>query len=237
MVPDRAWLIRSKTIIFLEMNMKRAYYRIIFLLSLTLGAVAQTDNTQPLHPEDLTDDEIDMNRPTFEPKVRMGKVLDGKDSIPYVELNNVYVYPQPTFNDPRQRAAYNRLVRNVKKVLPIAKEVNTIIIETYEYLQTLPNKKAKDKHLKFVEKSIREEYTPRMKKLTYQQGKLLLKLVYRECGTSAYGTLNAILGPVRAGFWQAFAWTFGASLTKKYDPNGVDKITERVVRQVESGQL
>jgi len=219
------------------MNMKRAYYLIIMLLSLTLGAVAQTDNTQPLHPEDLTDDEIDMNRPTFEPKVRMGKVLDGKDSIPYVELNNVYVYPQPTFNDPRQRAAYNRLVRNVKKVLPIAKEVNTIIIETYEYLQTLPNKKAKDKHLKFVEKSIREEYTPRMKKLTYQQGKLLIKLVYRECGNSAYGTLNAILGPVRAGFWQAFAWTFGASLTKKYDPNGVDKITERVVRQVESGQL
>ena len=104
-------------------------------------------------------------------------------------------------------------------------------------MQTLPNKKAKDQHLKFVEKSIREEYTPRMKKLSYQQGKLLIKLVYRECGNSAYGTLNAILGPVRAGFWQAFAWTFGASLTKKYDPNGVDKITERVVRQVESGQL
>ena len=214
-----------------------ALYLIIILLSLSLGSTAQNNHTQPLRPEDLSDDEIDMNRPTFEPKVRMGKVLDGKDSIPYVELNNVYVYPEPTFTDPRQRAAYNRLVRNVKKVLPIAKEVNRIIVETYDYLQTLPNKKAKDQHLKFVEKSIREEYTPRMKKLSYQQGKLLIKLVYRECGNSAYGTLNAILGPVRAGFWQAFAWTFGASLTKKYDPNGVDKITERVVRQVESGQL
>ena len=215
----------------------KALYLIIILLSLSLGSTAQNNHTQPLRPEDLSDDEIDMNRPTFEPKVRMGKVLDGKDSIPYVELNNVYVYPEPTFTDPRQRAAYNRLVRNVKKVLPIAKEVNRIIVETYDYLQTLPTKKAKDQHLKFVEKSIREEYTPRMKKLSYQQGKLLIKLVYRECGNSAYGTLNAILGPVRAGFWQAFAWTFGASLTKKYDPNGVDKITERVVRQVESGQL
>ena len=219
------------------MKKMKALYLIIILLSLSLGSTAQSNNTQPLRPEDLSDDEIDMNRPTFEPKVRMGKVLDGKDSIPYVELNNVYVYPEPTFTDPRQRAAYNRLVRNVKKVLPIAKEVNRIIVETYDYLQTLPNKKAKDQHLKFVEKSIREEYTPRMKKLSYQQGKLLIKLVYRECGNSAYGTLNAILGPVRAGFWQAFAWTFGASLTKKYDPNGVDKITERVVRQVESGQL
>ncbi|MFW5513929.1 MAG: DUF4294 domain-containing protein [Prevotella sp.] len=215
----------------------KALYLIIILLSLSLGSTAQNNHTQPLRPEDLSDDEIDMNRPTFEPKVRMGKVLDGKDSIPYVELNNVYVYPEPTFTDPRQRATYNRLVRNVKTVLPIAKEVNRIIVETYDYLQTLPNKKAKDQHLKFVEKSIREEYTPRMKKLSYQQGKLLIKLVYRECGNSAYGTLNAILGPVRAGFWQAFAWTFGASLTKKYDPNGVDKITERVVRQVESGQL
>lgn len=219
------------------MKKMKALYLIIISLSLSLGSTAQNNHTQPLRPEDLSDDEIDMNRPTFEPKVRMGKVLDGKDSIPYVELNNVYVYPEPTFNDPRQRAAYNRLVRNVKKVLPIAKEVNRIIVETYDYLQTLPNKKAKDQHLKFVEKSIREEYTPRMKKLSYQQGKLLIKLVYRECGNSAYGTLNAILGPVRAGFWQAFAWTFGASLTKKYDPNGVDKITERVVRQVESGQL
>ncbi|MFW5528407.1 MAG: DUF4294 domain-containing protein [Prevotella sp.] len=219
------------------MKKMKALYLIIILLSLSLGSTAQNNHTQPLRPEDLSDDEIDMNRPTFEPKVRMGKVLDGKDSIPYVELNNVYVYPEPTFTDPRQRATYNRLVRNVKKVLPIAKEVNRIIVETYDYLQTLPNKKAKDQHLKFVEKSIREEYTPRMKKLSYQQGKLLIKLVYRECGNSAYGTLNAILGPVRAGFWQAFAWTFGASLTKKYDPNGVDKITERVVRQVESGQL
>ena len=219
------------------MKKMKALYLIIILLSLSLGSTAQNNHTQPLRPEDLSDDEIDMNRPTFEPKVRMGKVLDGKDSIPYVELNNVYVYPEPTFTDPRQRAAYNRLVRNVKKVLTIAKEVNRIIVETYDYLQTLPNKKAKDQHLKFVEKSIREEYTPRMKKLSYQQGKLLIKLVYRECGNSAYGTLNAILGPVRAGFWQAFAWTFGASLTKKYDPNGVDKITERVVRQVESGQL
>ena len=219
------------------MKKMKALYLIIILLSLSLGSTAQNNHTQPLRPEDLSDDEIGMNRPTFEPKVRMGKVLDGKDSIPYVELNNVYVYPEPTFTDPRQRATYNRLVRNVKKVLPIAKEVNRIIVETYDYLQTLPNKKAKDQHLKFVEKSIREEYTPRMKKLSYQQGKLLIKLVYRECGNSAYGTLNAILGPVRAGFWQAFAWTFGASLTKKYDPNGVDKITERVVRQVESGQL
>ena len=210
-------------------------YKILFLICLMLGTTlrmaAQDDET---HPENR---DVDMNSPTFEPMVKVGKVLQGKDSIQYVEVNNVYVYPEPVFKDAKQRMAYNRLVYNVKKVLPIAKEVRKIIIETGEYLETLPNKRAKDAHMKLVEKGIKEEYTPRMKKLTYAQGKLCIKLVYRECNSSSYQLIQAFLGPVRAGFYQAFAWAFGASLTKKYDPNGVDRLTERVVRQVESGQI
>ena len=207
---------------------------ILLSLAMSLCAKAQSDRPGHINPEDM---EVDMDSPTFVPMVKVGKVLQGRDSIQYVELNNVWVFSQPVFKDARQRAAYNSLVDNIKKVLPIAKEVNHIIIETYDYLQTLPNKKARDEHLKYVEKSIKQEYTPRMKKLTYSQGKLLIKLVYRECGNSAYGTLLAILGPVRAGCWQAFAWTFGASLAKKYDATGVDRITERIVLQVEAGQL
>lgn len=210
-------------------------YKILFLICLMLGTTlrmaAQDDET---HPENR---DVDMDSPTFEPMVKVGKVLQGKDSIQYVEVNNVYVYPEPVFKNAKQRLAYNRLVYNVKKVLPIAKEVRKIIIETGEYLETLPNKRAKDAHMKLVEKGIKEEYTPRMKKLTYAQGKLCIKLVYRECNSSSYQLIQAFLGPVRAGFYQAFAWAFGASLTKKYDPNGVDRLTERVVRQVESGQI
>ena len=210
-------------------------YKILFLICLMLGTTlrmaAQDDET---HPENR---DVDMDSPTFEPMVKVGKVLQGKDSIQYVEVNNVYVYPEPVFKNAKQRMAYNRLVYNVKKVLPIAKEVRKIIIETGEYLETLPNKRAKDAHMKLVEKGIKEEYTPRMKKLTYAQGKLCIKLVYRECNSSSYQLIQAFLGPVRAGFYQAFAWAFGASLTKKYDPNGVERLTERVVRQVESGQI
>ena len=175
--------------------------------------------------------------PAFVPLVKVGKALYEGDSIQYVELNPLAVYPQLVFKNDKQRQAYNRLVANVKKVLPIAKEVNHIIIETYDFLQTLPNKKAKDEHLKRVERGIRAEYTPRMKKLTYSQGKLLIKLVYRECDSSSYQLVQAFLGPIRAGFYQAIAALFGASLMKKYDPNGVDRYTERIVRQVEAGQI
>lgn len=204
------------------------------LMALMLAATATAQDKKGDNPED---NEIDMDNPTFVPMVKVGKVLIDGDSIQYVELNNVYVYPQPVFKNARQRAAYNRLVYNVKKVLPIAKEVNRVIIETYEYLQTLPNKKARDEHMKRVEEDIKKRYTPRMKKLSYSQGKLLIKLVYRECNSSAYDLIRSFISPIRAGFYQAFAWAFGASLTKKYDPEKTDRLTERVVLMVESGQL
>ena len=212
--------------------MRRWY--IVLMISACLQLQAQTERPGHINPEDRT---VDMDNPTFEPMLKVGKVLIDGDSIQYVEMNNVYVYPLPVFKSEQERQAYNRLVYNIKKVLPIAKEVRQIILETYEYLETLPNKKAKDEHMKLVEKSIRKEYTPRMKKLSYQQGKLLIKLVFRECNSSSYQLIQAFMGPIRAGFWQAFAWTFGASLTKKYDPNGVDRLTERIVLQVEAGQL
>ena len=214
--------------------MKRFCMAILLVLFFSAYSWAQKDGQLRVNPEEK---EVDMDNPTFVPMVKVGRVLDKGDSIQYVELNKIYVYPQLTFENERQRMEYNRLVYNVKKVLPIAKEVNKIIIETYEYLQTLPDKKARDEHMKRVEADIKREYTPRMKKLTYAQGKLLIKLVYRETSSSSYQLIQAFLGPIRAGFYQAFAWFFGASLKKEYQPNGVDRLTERVVLQVEAGQL
>ena len=182
-------------------------------------------------------EKVDMDSPTFVPTVRVGKVFEGGDSIQYMEMNNVYVYPPISFSSKKQARAYMRLVNNVKKVLPIAKEANMIMMETAEYLETLPDKKSKEAHMKRVEQSIMKEYKPRMKRLTYSQGKLLIKLIYRESNSSSYELIQAFLGPVRAGFYQAFAWAFGASLKKEYDAEGVDRLTERVVLMVESGQL
>lgn len=199
--------------------------------------MATTANAQKHKDKNPEDRMVDMDSPTFVPMVRVGKVLEGGDSIKYVEMNNVYVYGPLEFKNEKQRKAYNRLVFNVKKVLPIAKEVNRAIIETYEYLETLPNEEARKAHMKVVEKSIKAEYTPRMKKLSLSQGKLLIKLIYRETNSSSYDLVKAFLGSTRAVFYQSFAWMFGASLKKQYDPQGKDRLIERVVRLVEAGQL
>ena len=189
----------------------------LFLLSLaltSLSAVAQND----------------LGDPTFVPTVKVSKTLVDGDSIQYMEMSNVYVYPELTFKSKRQQQAYIRLVKNVKKVLPIAKQVRQIIIETAEFTETLPPKERDAQ-------AIVKEYKPQMKKLTFSQGKLLIKLVDRECHSTAYEAMQAFIGPIRSGMWQAFAWMFGASLKKGYEPEGTDRLTERVVLMVEAGQL
>ena len=164
-------------------------------------------------------------------------VIERGDTMWCYLLPELWVYPPLKFKNERQRRAYNRLVRNVKKVLPIAQQVNGLIAETAETLEMLPTKKQKSAHVSAVEKDIKEMYTPQMKQLTYSQGKLLIKLVDRECNQSSYEIVQAFLGPARAAFYQVFAWTFRASLKKEYRPEEEDKLIERVVRQVETGQL
>ena len=159
------------------------------------------------------------------------------DTIASLRMPTLYCFKPLKFKNKKQRQKYNRLVHNVKKTLPIAKEVNRAIIETYEFLQTLPNDKAREKHLQDVEKSVKEQYTPRMKKLTFSQGKLLIKLINRETDSSSYELVKAFLGPFKAGFYQAFAAIFGASLKKEYHPEDEDAEIERIVLLVESGQI
>lgn len=206
-------------------------------LRLITLSIALSSLTIALAQEEIAIDDVDIDDPSFVPTVKIGKALVDGDSILFMQMNNVYVYPQITFKEEKQAAAYLQLVKNVKTVLPLAKEANMILLETYEYLETLPDKKSKDAHMKKVEKCVFETYKPRMKKLTYSQGKLLIKLIYRECNSSTYDIIKAFLGPFRSGFWQAFAWAFGASLKKEYDAEGTDRLTERVVLMVEAGQI
>ena len=169
--------------------------------------------------------------------VQVGKVAWQGDSIPEIITPVVYKYGKLEFKNDKQRREYNRLVANVKKLLPIAKLARYTIIETYEYLETLPDKKSREEHIKSVERDLRKKYSPMVKKMSRSQGRLLVKLVDRECNQTGYQIAKAFVGPFKANIYQGIGLLFGNSLNKHYDPEGDDRMTERVVRLVESGQL
>ena len=152
-------------------------------------------------------------------------------------IREVIIYPPLVFTNDKQRTEYARLVRDVKKAMPYAQDVSHMIIETYEYMETLPNDKAKRKHLITVQKYVMETYKPRMKTLTKNQGKILVKLIDRECDTSTYDIVKSLVGSFKAGVYNAFSGIFGNSLKQEYDPEGRDRLLERIVVQVQQGTL
>lgn len=164
-------------------------------------------------------------------------VIEHGDTIWCYLLPEMPVYKPIHFKNEKQRQKFNRLVYNVKRVLPYAQQVNRIISETYKILEMLPDTKSKDEQIKAVERDIKKQYTPIMKKLSYSQGKLLIKLIDRECHQSSYHIVRAFMGPAKAAAYQVFAWTFRSSLKKEYKPETDDRLVERVCRLVETGQL
>lgn len=159
------------------------------------------------------------------------------EKIPHITLPTYYAYAPLIFKNNRQQTYYDRLVRDVKKTIPLAMEIRDIIYETEAHLKTLPDKRAQKTYLDNKEKELKEIYTPKMKRLTLRQGKLLIKLIDRECDQNAYQLIKLFMGSFKAVFYQSFAKLFGASLKKTYDPTGEDFLIERVVILVVNGQI
>ncbi len=169
--------------------------------------------------------------------VKLSRVEYKGDSIPNVTLHEFYRFSPKVFKSERERERYNRMVNNIKKVYPLARLARETLIETHDILEMLPTKKEKQEHIDRVEKCMKEQYTPIVRKLSRSQGKLLVKLIDRECGQTSYEMVQAFLGSLRAGVYQVIAGLFGNSLMRHYDPEGDDRHTERIVKMIESGQL
>lgn len=162
--------------------------------------------------------------------------LDG-EMVPWFVLSDVYVFKQLRFKNERQRKKYYKIANNIKKVYPIACEIQREVEKQLAHLDSLPTEKSRKAYLDKMEKELKKQYTPRLKKLTFSQGKLLIKLVDRQMGHTSYELIKTYMGSFKAGFYNMFASLFGASLKKEYDPDLDDRLTERCILLIESGQM
>jgi hypothetical protein len=163
-------------------------------------------------------------------------IIDG-DTFPYITLPVLYCYPPLKFKNKKQEDFYWRTVRDVKRVLPLSKYIRGVIEKTNSALMSLPDKTSRNSYMKRFEKRIYAENEEEFKKLTLNQGKLLIRLVDRETNTTSYELIKEYRGSFRAGFWQVFAKIFGADLKSKYGNKEEDQIIERIITLVEAGQL
>ena len=166
-----------------------------------------------------------------------GMVEYDGERIPSYLFADYYVFGKLVFKNERQAKKYYKIANNIKKVYPLACEIQKTVNKTIAHMDSLPTKKEKDAYLKQQEKELKAIYYPKLKKLTFAQGKLLIKLIDRQCDMTGYELIKKYMGSFKAGFYNAFASLFGASLKKEYDPDVDDRLTERAILLIESGQM
>ena len=166
-----------------------------------------------------------------------GMVEYDGEMIPSFQYSDYYVFKKLVFKNEKQARKYYKIANNIKKVYPIACEIQATVNKTIAHMDSLPTKREKDAYLKQQEKELKAIYYPRLKKLTFVQGKLLIKLIDRQCDMTGYELIKKYMGSFKAGFYNAFASLFGASLKKHYDAEVDDRLTERAILLIESGQM
>ena len=173
----------------------------------------------------------------MERKVRFGIILDG-DTIPYYRLKDVNVIASASLLSDYEIRHNQKLIRNVKKMLPYAKIGKQRLDILEQQIADLP-KKQRRAAIRAAEKNLLADFSDELKGCTISQGKVLLKLIDRETGRTSYVLVDELRGKLRAGFYQAFARLFGYNLKAAYDPNNNkdDNLIERIVISVEHGKL
>lgn len=215
------------------MNQKTKYILITALfLSFITGIRAQRIEATRQNDLDMTGAPIFAHSCYFTGMVE----VDG-EMIPSFAYSDFYVFKKLVFKNAREAKKYYKIANNIKKVYPIACEIKRTLDKTVAHLDSLPDKKSRDEYMKKAEKELKAQYTPRLKKLTFSQGKLLIKLIDRQCEHTSYELIKMYMGGFKAGFYNTFASLFGASLKKEYDAECDDRLTERCILLIESGQM
>lgn len=163
-------------------------------------------------------------------------VVEG-DTMPVIDLQEATLIAPYLAANPADAKRFSLLVRYVKRVYPYAKLAGMRFKEMNAQITAAKNRSERKKIIGSIEDEIKTKYGEELKKLTFSQGKILIKLLDRETGNSSYELVREFKGSFMAFFYQGFAKIWGYNLKTKYDPNGEDKDIELIVRMIEKGQI
>jgi hypothetical protein len=160
------------------------------------------------------------------------------DTVYISSIEEVQVATKRVFRSKAEERAFWRLVNNVKKAYPYAKLAGVKLQELNDHYLAIDSKKKKKDYAQKVEEELKSEFEGELRKLTISQGRILLRLVDRETGSTTYDIVKDFRGGISAVFWQTVAKLFGSNLKSTYDPTkGEDKTIEQIIHQIEDGYL
>lgn len=151
-------------------------------------------------------------------------IIEG-DSIPVteIELDEVLMLPNLSFKDRDARIRYVILRRKTLKVYPYAKLAAERLEALQERLETLTKKREKKKYAKVIQKYIEDEFSAELKKLTKTEGQILVKLIHRQTGKTAFELIKELRSGWKAFWYNNTASLFDISLKREFVPIDVEE--------------
>lgn len=194
----------------------RRYRHLLALGLLPLSLVAQL----PEQPLDSTQQEM--------------IILEG-DSIfrTSIELDEVYIFGKLRFDSYEDKLRYYILRRKTLKVYPYAKLASERLLELNSRLGQIESNRKRKQYTKIVQRYIEEEFSAELKKLTRTEGQILVKLIYRQTGVTAFDLVRELRSGWRAFWYQTTARMFDISIKEEFHPESIheDYLIEDILQR------
>lgn len=168
-------------------------------------------------------------------------IIDG-DSIPRtsIELDEVLLLHKLKFDSKEDRRRYLILKRKTLKVYPYAKLAAERLDSLNARLNRMEKKSDKRRYSKRIQKYIEGEFSDELKKMTRTEGQILVKLIHRQTGETAFDLVKELRSGWKAFWYNNTASMFKISLKREFDPYNVkeDYLIEDILqRNFQNGRL
>ncbi|MAR63183.1 MAG: hypothetical protein CMC45_05055 [Flavobacteriaceae bacterium] len=151
----------------------------------------------------------------------------------HINLNEVTVYRPIKLETNEDLVMYYTLKRKTLKVYPYAIMASERLTKLNSRLTKIKSKRKKKKYTRMLEKFLQDELTAELKRLTRTEGQILVKLIHRETGITAYELVKELRNGFRAFTYNSIAKIFDISLKREYDPQNIkeDIFIEDILRR------
>lgn len=198
-------------------------YYFLFLAFLVTGFTSQAQDINPKNAPWGPKDTLIVNLINYE-----------GETMPYKELEMVYVANLPPEKLAKAVAKYNRLRNAVYVTYPYARTAGATLNNVALQLKQLPSKNDRKKYIKTREKELKQQFSDPLSNLSVYQGKVLMKLINRQTGNNCYEIIKEYRGGLNARMYQTVAFFFGSTLKQQYTvTDAYDRQIEAIVKEID----
>ncbi len=163
-----------------------------------------------------------------------GIIMEG-DSVAQqsILLDEVFVFSPLKFDSYNEKLRYYILRRKTLKVYPYAKLASERLTELNDRLARIDSRHKRKKYTRIVQRYIEEEFSAELKKLTRTEGQILVKLIYRQTGVTAFDLVKELRNGWRAFWYNTTAKLFNISIKEEFHPEAVheDYLIEDILQR------